>query len=142
MGNSINLSILLPLIPLGTNLFILILLISFNRTLNRLTMPVSYLSILSILSSSLLSFLFLLNHVEGIVPLSDYFSIFQDFNLDIHINNLIEKIIIIFGIGASLLIGISLSKLPRKRGYVLYVLNIGLSTSLIFGLLLFFEIPI
>ena len=55
MGNLINSTILVPLIPLDTSLFIFILLLSFNRTLNRLTKPVTALVALSLLNSAFIS---------------------------------------------------------------------------------------
>jgi len=55
VGNFINSTTLIPFIPLVTSLFIFILLVSFNRTLNRLTKPVTALVALSLLSSALIS---------------------------------------------------------------------------------------
>ena len=55
MGNFINSTTLIPLIPLITSLFIFILLASFNRTLNRLTKPVTAMVVLSLLSSAFIS---------------------------------------------------------------------------------------
>ena len=55
VGNFINSTTLIPLIPLLTSFFILILLASFNRTLNRLTKPVTALVVLSLLSSAFIS---------------------------------------------------------------------------------------
>ena len=55
MGNFINSTTLIPLIPLVTSIFIFILLVSFNRTINRLTKPVTALVSLSLLSSAFIS---------------------------------------------------------------------------------------
>ena len=55
MGTLINSTILIPLIPFFTSLFIFVLLVSFNRTLNRLTKPVTALVALSLLSSAFIS---------------------------------------------------------------------------------------
>ena len=70
MDNPISLSILIPLIPFGMTFLIFILLTSFNKTMNRLTKPVSYLIILSILISSLFGLFFFLNHIEGTILIS------------------------------------------------------------------------
>ena len=46
-------------------IFILILLISFNRTINRLTKPVSFLAVFSLLSSTLISGFFYFKKIQG-----------------------------------------------------------------------------
>tara|TARA_Y100000589_G_scaffold220593_1_gene208226 strand:+ start:252 stop:680 length:429 start_codon:yes stop_codon:yes gene_type:complete len=142
MEDYLNLSILLPIIPLGMTIFILILLSSFNRTINRLTKPVSVLMLVSILISALLSLYFILNHVSGNIPLSKILTIFKSFNLEIHLNELTEKIIIILGLISSSIILYSVVKLPRKNGYVLYLIGIGFVTSLLISGTLLLDIHI
>ena len=137
MEDYINLSIFIPIFPLGMTIFIFILLRLFNRTINRLTKPISILLLVSILISTLLSLYFFLNHVSGNIPLSNILSIFKSLNLEIHLNELTEKIIIILGLISSSIILYSVSKLPRQSGYVLYIVSIGFITSfLISGTLL------
>ena len=131
MEDYINLSILLPIFPLGMTIFIFILLRSFNRTINRLTKPVSVLLLGSILISTLLSLYFFFNHVSGNISLSNISTIFKSFNLEIHLNELTEKIIIILGLISSSIILYSVAKLPRQRGYVFYMISIGFITSLL-----------
>ena len=142
MEDYINLSIFLPIFPFGMTIFIFILLRSFNRTINRLTKPVSILFLISILISTLLSLYFFLNHISGNIPLSDALSIFKDFNLEIHLNELTEKVIIILGSISSSIILYSVSKLPRQSGYVLYMVSIGFITSLLISAILFINISI
>ena len=127
MENSINLSIFLPSIPLGMTLFIFLLLKSFNKTINRLTKPISYLAIFSIFTSTCLSLWFLLKNVEGNIPLSQYLSFLENYNLELHLNQLTEKIIIIIGLVFSSILTFSVLKLPRKNGYVMYVVNCHIS---------------
>ena len=131
MEDYINLSIFLPIFPLGMTIFIFILLKSFNRTINRLTKPVSVLLLVSILIPTLLSLFFFLNHVSGSIPLSNILSIFKSFNLEIHLNEITEKIIIILGLISSSIILYSVVKLPRQSGYVLYMIIIGFITSIL-----------
>ena len=140
MEDPINLSIFLPIFPLGMTFFIFILLRSFNRTINRLTKPVSVLFLISILISTLLSSYFLLNHVSGIIPISNISTIFKSLNLEIHLNELTEKIIIILGLISSSIILYSVAKLPRQSGYVLYIISIGFITSLLFSGILLIDI--
>ena len=142
MEDYINLSIFLPIFPLGMTILIFILLRSFNRTINRLTKPVSILLLVSILIPTLSSLYFFLNHVSENIPLSNILSIFKSFNLEIHLNQLTEKIIIILGLISSSIILYSLSKLPRQSGYVLYMVSIGFITSLLITGTLFIDIDI
>ena len=142
MGDYINLSILLPIFPLGMTIFIFILLRSFTRTINRLTKPVSILFLVSILLTTFLSLYLLLNHVSGDIPISGILSIFKSLNLEIHLNELTEKVIIILGLISSLIILYSVSKLPRQSGYVLYMVSIGFITSLLISATLLLNINI
>ena len=136
MGNSINLSILMPLIPMVMALFILILLASFNRTINRLTKPVSFLIVFSLLSSALISSYLYLKKVEGELFLSNYLRPFENSNLALHLSSLTEKIIIFLSLITAILIGILFYKLPRQRGYVSLLIGISLiSSSIIFAVM-------
>ena len=136
MGNSINLSILIPLIPMGMALFILILLVSFNRTINRLTKPVSFLVVFSLLLSALISSYLYLKKIEGEFFLSNYVKVFESKNLALHLNSLTEKIIIFFTAIMAIVIGVLYYKLPRQKGYVALLVGIGLiSSSIIFAIL-------
>ncbi len=142
MGDYINLSIFLPIFPLGMTILIFILLISFTRTINRLTKPVSILCLVSVLLSTFLSLYLFLNHVSGDIPISNILSIFKNLNLEIHLNELTEKVIIIIGLISSSIILYSVSKLPRQSGYVLYMVSIGFITSLLISATLLININI
>ena len=136
MGNSINISILIPLIPMGMALFILILLVSFNRTINRLTKPVSVLAVFSLLSSALISAFLYFKKIEGEVFLSNYLKFFESTNLVLHLNSLTEKIVIFFTVIIAIVIGLLFYKLPRRKGYVSLIIGIGfISSSIMFALL-------
>ena len=142
MEDYINLSILLPIFPLGMTIFIFILLRAFNRTINRLTKPVSFLLLVSMVISTLLSLYFFLNHVSVNIPLDNILSIFKSLNLEIHLNALREKIIIILCLTSSSIIFYSVVKLPRQSGYVLYLVSIGFITSLLISGTLLIDINI
>ena len=129
MGNFINSAILIPLIPLVTALFIFILLVSFNRTLNRLTKPVTALVALSLLSSAFISLFDYFKKIEQELVLSEFLKYFEEKNLVIHLNLVNEKIIIFFSIIMILIIGLSFYKLPRKKGYVSLMISLGLISS-------------
>ena len=137
MGNFINSTTLIPLIPLVTSLFILILLASFNRTLNRLTKPVTALVVLSLLSSAFISSFDYFKKIEEELVLPEFLKFFEEKNLVLHLNLVNEKIIIFFSLIIILIIGISFYKLPRKKGYVSLMISLGLiSSSVILSILL------
>ena len=137
MGNFINSTTLIPLIPLVTSLFILILLASFNRTLNRLTKPVTALVALSLISSAFISLFDYLKKIEEELILSEFLKLFEKTNLVLHLNLVNEKIIIFFSFIMILIIGISFYKLPRKKGYVSLIISLGLiSSSVMLSILL------
>ena len=137
MGNFINSTTLIPLIPLVTSVFILILLASFNRTLNRLTKPVTAMVALSLLSSAFISSFDYLKKIEEELILSEFLKFFEETNLVLHLNLVNEKIIIFFSLIMILIIGISFYKLPRKKGYVSLMISLGLiSSSVMLSILL------
>ena len=129
MGNFINSTTLIPLIPLVTSLFIFILFVSFNRTLNRLTKPVTALVALSLLSSAFISLFDYFKKIEEELVLSEFLKSFEEKNLVLHLNLVNEKIIFFFSLIIILIIGISFYKLPRKKGYVSLMISLGLISS-------------
>ena len=137
MGNFINTSILIPLIPLVTSLFVFVLLASFNRTVNRLTKPVTALIAFSLLSSAFISSLYFFKKIEEELVLSKFLKYFDKTNLVMHLNLVNEKIIIFFSLIMILVIGLSFYKLPRKKGYVSLMIGLGLiSSSIMISILL------
>jgi len=137
VGNFINSITLIPLIPLATSLLIFILLVSFNRTLNRLTKPVTALVALSLLSSAFISSIDYFQKIEKELVLSEFLKFFEEKNLVIHLNLVNEKIIIFFSLIMILIIGLSFYKLPRKKGYVSLMISLGLiSSSVMISILL------
>ena len=129
MGTLINSTILIPLIPFFTALFIFVLLVSFNRTLNRLTKPVSAFVALSLLGSAFISSFDYFRKIEEEIVLSKFLKFFEETNLVIHLNLVNEKIIIFFSLIMTLVIGLSFYKLPRKKGYVSLMISLGLISS-------------
>ena len=119
----------MPLIPLVTSLFIFILLVSFNRTLNRLTKPVTALVALSLLSSAFISLFDYFKKIEEELVLSEFLKFFEETNLVIHLNIVNEKIIIFFSLIMIFIIGFCFYKLPRNKGYVSLMISLGLISS-------------
>ena len=114
---------------MGMALFILILLVSFNRTINRLTKPVSFLVAISLLSSAFISAFYYFKKIEGELFLSNYLKIFENNNTVLHLDLLSEKIIILFSLTMAIVIGLSFYKLPRKKGYVSLMVGVGVISS-------------
>ena len=137
MGNFINSITLIPLIPLVTSLIIFTLLISFNRTVNRLTKPVTAMVALSLISSASISSFDYFKKIEKDLFLSEALKFFDETNLVIHLNLVSEKIIIFFSLIMIFIIGLSFYKLPRKKGYVSLMIGLGLiSSSVMISILL------
>ena len=137
MRNFINSVILIPLVPLVTALFIFILLVSFNRTLNRLTKPVTALVALSLLSSAFISSFDYFKKIEEELVLSEFLKFFEEKNLILHLNLINEKILIFFSLIMVSIIGLFFYKLPRKKGYVSLMIGLGLlSSSVMISILL------
>ena len=124
------------MLPMGMALFILILLLSFNRTMNRLTKPVSILIIFSLLSSALISSYLYFTNIEGEVFLSHFLKLFESTNLVLHLNSVTEKIEIFLTLIMATVIGVLFYVLPRKKGYISLLIGICLiSSSAIFAVL-------
>ena len=127
---------------MGMALFIYILLVSFNRTMNRLTKPVSALAVFSLLSSALISAILYYKKIEGEVFLSNYIKLFESTNLVLHLNSLTEKIVIFFTVLIAIVIGFLFYKLPRQKGYVSLFIGIGLISSSLMFIVLFFDFSV
>ena len=137
MENSLSISVLIPSLPMLASIFIFVLLASFNRTINRLTKPVSTIIGLSLLGSAALSAYYYLKNIEGDLLISNYFKILKKTNLVLHFTSLTEKITIFLSLLIVIIVGFLSYKLPRKKGYVSLIITIGaLSSLFIFGILL------
>ncbi len=123
-------------------LFILILLVSFNRTMNRLTKPVSYIIAFSLLGSALLSLYLYLKKIEGELFLSNYLRFFESRNLVLHLNSLTEKFTIFFNLIMAIVIGVLFYKLPRQKGYVSLLIGISLISSSIIFVVMFLDFSV
>ena len=127
---------------MGMALLILSLLVSFNRTINRLTKPVSALAVFSLLSSALISSFLYFKKIEGEVFLSDYLKLFGSTNLILHLNSLTEKVVIFFAVIIAIVIGVLFYKLPRRKGYVSLIIGISLISSSIMFAVFFLDFSV
>ncbi len=134
MSSLVNSSILIPALPLFSALLIGSLLLSFNRTMNRLTKPVSFLIINSALFSALFALFFVYKHVSGEFIFSPLRFLNIDYKMHLILNNYSEISVAIIGIIAVITMFISYNRTPRSKGYVAYLV----SFSSVLGLLFFF----
>ena len=121
----LNLTWLIPAIPLVASFFIALLLLSFSKTMNRLTKPVSYFIIISLTFSEIFNFILFKKNIVG----SDL--IFRsNFELVIDRSALLfsESIGLIF----LLIMLFSVAKLERRTGYVRYFISLGLLSGLVY----------
>ena len=130
----LKVSWLIPFSPLLVSFLISLLLITFNRTMNRLGRPISYLVITSIGLSTTLSFLLYNNHLSGEVFGWNLNLFSSELHIGIFVDSLSTLVASIIGsIFLAIMIG-SYYLMERKKGYVRYLVSI----SLLFGLLFAF----
>ena len=115
----LNLTLLIPGIPIISSVFITVLLLSFSTTMNRLTKPVSWVLIISLTLSEILNFIFFKNDISGNEQLFA-----GNFQL------VVDKPAILFSESTGLLFLLimifSVAKLQRRKGYVRYFILLGL----------------
>ena len=121
----LNLTWLIPGLPLLASIFIAVLLLSFSKTMNRLTKPASYFIIISLTFSEIINFILFKNNISGNDLLFG-----SNFVLVIDRSALLvsESIGLIF----LLIMLFSVAKLERRNGYVRYFISLGLLSSLVY----------
>ena len=121
----LNLTWLIPGIPIIASSFIAVLLFSFSKTMNRLTKPVSYLIIISLTFSEVINFILFKKNISGNALIFG-----SNFELVVDRPALIvsESIGLIF----LLIMLYSVTKLERRNGYVRYFITLGLLSSFVY----------
>tara|TARA_Y100001968_G_scaffold329341_1_gene378481 strand:+ start:640 stop:1092 length:453 start_codon:yes stop_codon:yes gene_type:complete len=121
----LNLTLLIPGLPLIASVFIALLLFSFSKTMNRLTKPVSYLIIISLTFSEVINFILFKKNISGNALIFG-----SNFELVVDRPALIvsESIGLIF----LLIMLYSVTKLERRNGYVRYFITLGLLSSFVY----------
>ncbi len=114
----LKLTWLIPGLPILGSIFISILLLSFTKTMNRLTKPVSYFLIICLGLSEIINFILFKNNISGHNALfgSDY-ELFVDR----------ASLLFAESIGSIFLLVMlfSVAKLQRRNGYVRYFISLG-----------------
>ncbi len=132
----LKLSWLIPLTPLIVGSIVFLLLISFNRTMNRLSKPVSYLLITSVVISTTLSFLLYRSHLVGDTLSLNFNVLNSELSWRIYIDNLSSMASTFCGIAVLIIMISSFLFMERKKGYVAYFVFLGISCGAVFSFLL------
>jgi len=116
---------LIPGIPIIASIFITVLLLSFSKTMNRLTKPVSYFIISSVIFSEIADFILLKKNISGN-------GLFFGSSLEL----VVDRSAILFsesvGLICLLIMLFSVAKLERRNGYVRYFISLGLLSGLVY----------
>ena len=121
----LNLTWLIPGLPIIAAIIVLGLFLSFNKTMNRLTKPVSYFLISSISFSEIINFILLKNDISGKDILFG-----SDFELVVDRPALLFAELI--GLIFLLIMLFSLAKLKRRIGYVRYFVFLGFLSGFVY----------
>jgi len=121
----LNLTWLIPSLPIIASIFIALLLLSFSKTMNRLTKPVSYFIISSLTLSEFINFILFKNNIEGNDLL---FGGTFELVVDKAALLVAESIGFIF----LLIMLFSVAKLKRRIGYVRYFVLLGLFSGCVY----------
>ena len=121
----LNLTWLIPGIPLIASSFIALLLLSFSKTMNRLTKPVSYFIIISLTFSEIFNFILFKKNIVG-----------NDLIFRSNFELVIDRPALLFseslGLIFLLIMLFSVAKLERRTGYVRYFISLGLLSGLVY----------
>ena len=121
----LNFTWLIPGIPIIASILITVLLLSFSKTMNRLTKPVSYFLIISIIFSEIIDFVFFKKNISG-----------NDLLFGSNIELVVDRPAIIFaesiGFIFLFIMLFSVAKLQRRNGYVRYFILLGFFTGFLY----------
>ena len=121
----LNLAWLIPGIPIISSIFITLLLLSFSKTMNRLTKPVSYFIIISLAFSEVIDFILLKKNISG-----------NDLLFGGNFGLVVDRQAILFAelIGLFFLVTMlfSVAKLKRRNGYVRYFILLGFFSGFLY----------
>ena len=121
----LNLAWLIPGIPIIASIFTTLLLLSFAKTMNRLTKPVSYFLILSLTLSEIIDFILFKKNISG-----------NDILFGRNFELVVDRSAILFaesiGLIFILIMLFSVAKLQRRNGYVRYFISLGFLSGFLF----------
>ena len=116
---------LIPGFPIIASALIGVLLLSFSKTMNRLTKPVSYFIMISLVVSEIINYIFLKKNISG-----------NDLIFGSYFELVVDKSSLIFsesiGLLFLLIMLFSVTRLKRRNGYVRYFAFLGFLSGLFF----------
>ena len=121
----LNFTWLIHGIPIISSVFITVLLLSFSKTMNRLTKPVSYIFIISLAFSEIINFILFKNNTVG-----NNLILGRKFELVVDKSALFFSELI--GFVFLLIMLFSFAKLQRRNGYVRYFIFLGFFSGLVY----------
>ena len=142
MVSLLDIAWLIPVMPFAGALLIGTLLVSFDRTMNRLTKPVSFLMISCVVISTIISLIFYLKHLSGQVFLGKYNLVGKDILIDLHIGDITSIILTALGFLIASLMIYSYYFTQRERGYVRYFVCLGLVCGSVSSVILSLNFPL
>ena len=121
----LNFTWLIPGFPLIASVFVALLLLSFRKTMNRLTKPISYFLIISLILSEIINFVLFKKNISG-----------NDLLFGSYFELVVDRSALIFsqsiGLLFLLIMIFSVTKLERRNGYVRYISLLGFFSGLFY----------
>jgi len=136
MSELLRFSWLIPTLPFAGSALIGVLLFSFNRTMNRLTKPISWFLISCVALSTIYSFIAFKSHLSGNILNIDFLTEKIGYPLGLYIDDQSLLFSIVFGFIELIIMISSYIFLNRNKGYVRYIITIGIISSIIFSFFL------
>ena len=121
----LNFTWLVPGLPIIASFLVAVLLLSFSKTINRLTKPVSYFIIISLTFSEIINYILFEKNIVG-----------NDLIFGSNLELVIDRPSLLFaesiGFIILLIMLFSVAKLERRSGYVRYFISLGLLSGLFY----------
>tara|TARA_B100000700_G_C14718385_1_gene702534 strand:- start:182 stop:634 length:453 start_codon:yes stop_codon:yes gene_type:complete len=121
----LNFTWLIPGLPIIASILIALLLLSFTKTMNRLTKPISFVFILSLIFSEIINFTLFKKNISG-----TYVLFGSNFELVVDRSALLFSEFI--GLLFLFIMIFSVAKLKRRNGYVRYFILLGFLSGLVY----------
>tara|TARA_Y100001968_G_C19106136_1_gene594969 strand:+ start:99 stop:551 length:453 start_codon:yes stop_codon:yes gene_type:complete len=121
----LNLTWTIPGIPIIASVLIAVLLLSFSKTMNRLTKPISYFLIFSVVCSEIINFILFKKNISGN-------NLLFGGNLELALDR--SALIFAESIGLIILLIMlfSVTQLQRRNGYVRYFVLLGFLSGFLY----------
>ena len=129
MSSLLDIAWLIPFAPFAGAFLIWALLINFNRTMNRLSKPVSCLLALCVALSTGLSFALFEKDLSGQLLDWDLNIASKQFHLALYVDKIASLTSAICGLIVLTTMLLSYFLMERKRGYVLYFVLLGIASG-------------